>query len=1328
MVATPEKRTLQIPLRLLLVEDSENDAMLLLRELRRAGYEVDHERVYTAEEMEKALRSSWSVIISDYMMPRFSAMEALEMANASGSDAPFIVVSGRIGEDVAVEAMRGGAYDYVMKGNLSRLPQTVGRGLEKAEERRQRRKIEEELRRRDAILEAVRFAADQFLGEAAGWEESIKTVLRRLGEATEASRVYVFENYTGEDGELWATQRYEWVMPGISAQIDNPVLKGMPYEAAGFGRWIRMLGRGDLVHGHVRDLPESEQPELRAEEILSIALVPIFVEGRWWGIIGFDECVEERVWSAAEVGALGAAAGTLGAAIRRRQTEERLRGSEERYRAVIEQATDGIYLLDADTRRFVETNPSFRRMFGYTAGEIGEMEIYDLVAHPREDVDATIAGTLRSKRRIVGERKYRRKDGILLDVEVGVSVISLDGREVICTIVRDVTERKKNEEALRASEAELRALFEAMTDLIFVIDGEGRHLKVALTNPSLLYRPPAELTGKTLHDIFPTGQAEEFLGHVRHVLRTRHSVHFEYRLTIDRVEKWFEATVSPMLEDSVVWIARDITERKRAEEALAQSEGRLRQIIETEPECVKVLGANGSLLEMNPAGLAMIEADSLEQVRGRSVYRYIAPGHREAFVALTEKVLRGGSGTLEFELVGLKGTRRWLETHAVPLRDSGGGDSGLLAITRDVTKRKEAEKGLRDAEFKYRTLVEKIPATIYIQMPQSNGADAYAVAYMSPQVEKLLGHSAQRFMENPGFWNSVAHPEDLARMLAETERTDRTGEPFALEYRMLHKDGGYRWIRDEAVLVSDELGVPMYWQGVFSDVTERKRAEAAMKEGERLYRTVIEQATENIFLIDVETRRIVESNRAFREALGYSEEELHRMTLYDIVAADRDSVDRNLRRTLEEGRVSVGERRYRRKDGTLLDVEAGGSIILRDGRQTLVAVAHDITEWARAQYMLEERVATLSGIAGEFTLDHPTKNLMDDLARSVVNASTAVACGIVLIGEGGGTVDLFGSYGFPEGYTASLSEAYRAGANSPSLEAFRSRRPVLMPDLRAHILADPLYAPVHRFVREVPWDVVYSLPLVSRGRALGAIFFCFLPDAEPGEDEKVFLRAVADQAAVAVENARLFSEARGKAALEERQRLARELHDSVSQALYGIALGVETARELLPDDPERAAEPLDYATTLAQAGMTEMRALIFELRPESLEKEGLVAALEKQAAAVQARHGIRVEAELDREPEASLEVKEALYRVAQEALHNTVKHARAANVKLKLEELPEGFTLGIFDDGVGFDARSDFPGHLGLKSMRERATRLGGTLEVTSEPGHGVRILAQVPR
>ena len=263
-----------------------------------------------------------------------------------------------------------------------------------------------------------------------------------------------------------------------------------------------------------------------------------------------------------------------------------------------------------------------------------------------------------------------------------------------------------------------------------------------------------------------------------------------------------------------------------------------------------------------------------------------------------------------------------------------------------------------------------------------------------------------------------------------------------------------------------------------------------------------------------------------------------------------------------------------RKDGSLVDVEVNASAIVRDGRRTLVGVAHDVTERARAQHLLEERVATLSDIAGDLTLDQPTETVLGDLAESVVNASTAVACGIVLISEQEGAVDLFGSHGLPEGYTAGLREAYRAGVQSPSLEAFRSRRPVLVRNLRDFLLADPLYSPIHRYVREAPWDVVYSLPLVSRDRALGAIFFCFLPEGEPGEDEKVFLRAVADQAAVGRReqpgsSPRLAARPPSKSA----RKLARELHDSVSQALYGITLGVETARELLRTPRTRRRAP-----------------------------------------------------------------------------------------------------------------------------------------------------------
>jgi signal transduction histidine kinase len=220
---------------------------------------------------------------------------------------------------------------------------------------------------------------------------------------------------------------------------------------------------------------------------------------------------------------------------------------------------------------------------------------------------------------------------------------------------------------------------------------------------------------------------------------------------------------------------------------------------------------------------------------------------------------------------------------------------------------------------------------------------------------------------------------------------------------------------------------------------------------------------------------------------------------------------------------------------------------------------------------------------------------------------------------------------------------------------------------------------------------------------------------------------VADHAAMAVENARLYERARGLAALEERQKLARELHDSVSQALFGIGLGARTARALLDRDPSKVADPLDYVVSLAEAALTEMRALIFELRPDALQQDGLVGILDKQAAALAARHKLDIKTDLGTEPEATFEVKEALYRIGQEALHNAVKHAHASTIWVSLNQAGQSLTLEIVDNGVGFDPEGAFPGHLGLQSMRERAARMGAVIEVESAPGQGSRLSVVVP-
>ncbi len=298
------------------------------------------------------------------------------------------------------------------------------------------------------------------------------------------------------------------------------------------------------------------------------------------------------------------------------------------------------------------------------------------------------------------------------------------------------------------------------------------------------------------------------------------------------------------------------------------------------------------------------------------------------------------------------------------------------------------------------------------------------------------------------------------------------------------------------------------------------------------------------------------------------------------------------------------------------------------------------------------------------------------------------------------------------------SQRLKVGEEGLSGRVAASGHAILVPD----VTRDPRY--VHVAPDQRGSNLV--LPLTVKEEVIGVL------DVESEEtnafdaDDLIVLQLLANQIATAIDNARLYEQAQQLAALQERQKLARELHDSVSQALYGIALGARTARVQLTRDPAQAAEPLDYVLSLAEAGLAEMRALIFELRPESLANEGLVAALNKQVAALRGRHPFEIVATLAAEPEVSLDVKEAFFRVAQEALHNVVKHAGARHVALSLAMANGQLSLEIRDDGRGFDPGASFPGHLGLQSMRERIDRLGGNLVIASTPGLGTRIQATV--
>lgn len=262
-----------------------------------------------------------------------------------------------------------------------------------------------------------------------------------------------------------------------------------------------------------------------------------------------------------------------------------------------------------------------------------------------------------------------------------------------------------------------------------------------------------------------------------------------------------------------------------------------------------------------------------------------------------------------------------------------------------------------------------------------------------------------------------------------------------------------------------------------------------------------------------------------------------------------------------------------------------------------------------------------------------------------------------------------------------------------------------------------------------------GVPLKSKGKVVGVVNLTSATVRMVSKSEVELFNTIGSQIGIAIENARLYHQASALAALEERNRLARDLHDSVTQTIFSITLTAESARAMMIKKPERVPAQLERLQSLSRSALSEMRALIFQLRPAALEEQGLVAALEKHIAAARNKEGIEIDFEVGNNEgrRLSSEHEQALYRIAQESMNNIVKHAQANHVWVKLQIDEQKATLIVQDNGVGFDPsgqaaeKNREQKSLGMTSMRERAELAGGTLEIQSQPNQGSTITATLP-
>ena len=518
--------------------------------------------------------------------------------------------------------------------------------------------------------------------------------------------------------------------------------------------------------------------------------------------------------------------------------EEELRGAEKRYRTLVEQIPAVTYVDsvdDPDTALY--TSPQIEEMLGYTPEEWQTQKLWEKRLHP-DDRERVLAADERfetdEEERFSEEYRLLARDGSVVWVREEAVVVRDEGGEALYWqgVLYDITEHRRAEERLREAEERYRTVVEEQTELVcrFLPD-----LTLTFANGAYCRyfgEDPEDLVGRSFLGHIPVEDRAHYEESYFRLSQENPTRTVEHRVFTPggevRWQQWTDTAIfggdGRIIEYQSV--GRDVTDRKLAEQALLKSQARLAQA-----QRLARLGG----WEWDIVTDQISWSDEVYRIYGFAPQGFVPS--RERFMEVVHPDDRGRIEEiidaalddhrpydLEHRIVRPDGEVRWVHRRAEVVRDDEGEPLRMVGTVHDITERKQVEAKLREAETRYRSLVEQVPAAIYRQEIEHEGA----ISYISPQIESLTGYAPEEYAD-PTFWVRTMHPEDRQRVLAEDERTDRTGEPFRVEFRMITREGRVIWLRDEAVLVRDAAGEPLYWQGVVSDITERKGLEERLE-------------------------------------------------------------------------------------------------------------------------------------------------------------------------------------------------------------------------------------------------------------------------------------------------------------------------------------------------------------------------------------------------------------------------------------------------------------------------------------------------------------------
>ncbi|MGV3605401.1 MAG: PAS domain S-box protein [Planctomycetaceae bacterium] len=640
-----------------------------------------------------------------------------------------------------------------------------------------------------------------------------------------------------------------------------------------------------------------------------------------------------------------------------------------RFRTFVENATEAFF-LHAEDGRVIDVNQKACDHLGYSRFELIGLSPLDFDPMFNATQIQEILSSLKAGNQHVFETKHRRKDGTIVPVEVRASPFKHHGSSFTIASVFNISDRRQEEARQRQAHEQLSRIYETVGDTIFLLAVEpGPQYRFQSINPAFSRTtglPIEAVIGKWVHEIIPEPSLTMVLSNYEEAIRNKQIVRWEETSEYPTGTLTGEVCVAPVFDEHgncthLVGSVHDITKRKAAERQLEENRQVLSAIFHTTPECIKVVDASGILIEMNRAGLNIIEAHATDQVIGQQVIDLVVPEDKERFRQLHQQVCNGSSSTLEFDILSLQGRRITMESHAVPVDING--TRAHLAVSRDVTDRKKSEAALKRTNDLLQAVVSGTTDAVFVKDLKGRYLlfNQAAANFVGRPINEVLGHDD----------NAIFSPDTASTVMARDRQVMEQGYTQSYE-EIATSQGKTRTYLSTKGPYRDETGRVIGLIGISHDITERQESERRL----RLFEFSIDHAVDSFYWINRDSI-ILSANDTALQLTGYTREELIGKTVgfidpnYDITQwPDHwEELKRSGSLSFESHQIT--------KDGRKILTEVRANYLQYEGKEYSCAVVRDIS--ARKQTE-EERdrlwnhspdLVSIAGFDGKFKQVNP---------------------------------------------------------------------------------------------------------------------------------------------------------------------------------------------------------------------------------------------------------------------------------------------------------------------------------------------------------------------